>query len=123
MTGFRFREDVGFERRCPMCHDWWPITLDFWDKRWTTRCRACIRAWKRENQNRRYVTEEGYREDRKAAARLTAWKDRKNNPDVVAARKHAYWTANAERVRELQRIRYHANRDAILARRRERRAA
>lgn len=123
MREFRFRDDVGFERRCPACRDWWPVTLEFWEKRWTTRCRACIKAWKRENQNRRYATEPTYREDRKAAARLTAWKDRVNDPEPVAKRKAAYAKLNAERIRELQRIRYHANRDTILAQRRARRAA
>lgn len=109
---FRFREDVGFERRCPQCCDWWPITLDFWDKRWHTRCRACIREWKRHNQNRRYQEEPVYRETRKEAARLTAWKDRQNRPATVRSRHQAYYAANRERILERQRIAHHAKRAA-----------
>jgi hypothetical protein len=109
---FRFREDVGFERRCPACADWWPVTLEFWDKRWTNRCRACIRAWKRANQNGRYQTDAVYREARRQAACLTAWKDRQNRPDTIRARKAAYYRANAPRILETQRIRHAAKRTA-----------
>jgi hypothetical protein len=120
---FRYTDDLGFERRCPVCHDWWPLALDFWDRRWSTRCRACIRAWKRETQNRRYREDEQYREDRKAAARLTAWKERVNEPERLSARRKAYEETRAERRRELQRLAYWARRDEILAKRRARRAA
>lgn len=112
MTGFRFREDVGFERRCPECADWWPITLEFWDKRWHSRCRACIKAWKRANQNSRYQLDAQYRETRKAAAALTAWKERQNEPEKLRSRKQAYYHANRARILERDRIRYHSRKRA-----------
>lgn len=112
MTGFRFTPDLGFERRCPVCADWWPITTEFWDKHWTTRCRACIRAWRRANQNARYATDPVYREVRLDAARLTAWKDRQNRPLVIAERNAAYYRANRRRILERQRIRYHSRKTA-----------
>lgn len=111
-SGFRFREDVGFERRCPTCADWWPITLDFWDKRWTSRCVACIKVWRRVNQNDRYKNDAAYRDTRRQAAALTAWKDRQNAPDKIRERKAAYYRANAPRILEGQRIRYAAKKKA-----------
>ena len=112
MSDFRFREDTGWERRCPECADWWPITVEYWDKRWHTRCKACIRAWKRANQNRRYALETDYRQTRKDAAKLTAWKDRQNRPEVIRSRKTAYYWANRERILERMRIAHHAKKRA-----------
>lgn len=119
---FRYRNDIGFERRCPECRDWWPIDLEFWDRRWTARCRACIRAWKRENQNRRYAEEPEYRETRKEAARISAWKQRLNDPVHLAERRAITDARHHERRKELQRLAYWARRDEILARRRARKA-
>ncbi len=119
---FRWREDVGFERRCPHCAEWWPITLEFWDKKWTKRCRGCILEWKRINQNNRYKTEPKYADDRREAARLTAWKDRQNKPEELHARRKVYRAANMDRIRTLARLHYAANREHILEQQRQRRA-
>jgi hypothetical protein len=112
MRDFRHREDVGFERRCPDCADWWPITLEFWDPRWTTRCRSCIRRWKNAGQIERYRIDEAFREAKKAAARLTAWKGRQNDPEADRERKALYYRANRERILERSKVRYHAKKAA-----------
>lgn len=122
MRDFRYSDDTGFERRCPECRDWWPVTLEFWDRRWMTRCRACIKSWKAVYQNAKYRDDPEYRETRKEAARLTAWKQRVNEPDKLYERRRVYEATRDERRRELQRLAYWANRDAILARRRQRKA-
>lgn len=109
---FRYRQDVGFERRCPTCTDWWPITLEFWEKRWTARCKACIRVWQRANARRRYAADPVYAEDRRASSRLTGWKDRANRPLEASDKKAAYYRANAARICERQRIKYHAKKNA-----------
>lgn len=44
----RWREDVGWELRCPQCSSrkracFWPLTEEFWDRqRSLTTCRACL---------------------------------------------------------------------------------
>jgi hypothetical protein len=46
----RYRPDVGFEMRCPVCtvrgdERYWPLTVEFWwPARGMSRCRACWRA-------------------------------------------------------------------------------
>lgn len=123
MKDFRYDREIGFERRCPECLDWWPITLEFWDKRWLTKCRACVKTWRRNYQNEKYRTNPEFREVRKEAARLSAWMMRVNEPERLRERRRRNAIATAERRRERQRINYWANRDAILARRRARKDA
>ncbi len=106
MTGVRFREDT-FQGQCETCHEWWPISTEFWLPRWgVRRCRACVMAHRRDHQNARYWNEPAYRETRLEAARLTAWKDRVNKPTVISDRKHAYYLANRQRILAQSRERY-----------------
>ena len=112
MTGVRYRED-GFQGQCETCRDWWPLELDYWLPRWgLRRCRACVKAHRADHQNARYRNEPAYREARREAARLTAWKDRVNKPDVISERKRAYYEANRERILAVSRERYAARRRA-----------
>jgi hypothetical protein len=120
---FRYRSDVGFERRCDICHDWWPVSLEFWNPKWLSRCRACALAWRREYQNEKYAEDPKFREVRKEAARLSAWKQRVNEPAYLKKRRAKSDAEYAERRRELQRLAYWARRDEILAKRRARKAA
>lgn len=117
---FRYGEDTGFERRCPLCRDWWPLELTYWDKRWLTRCRACIKTWRAEYQAAKYRDDPEYRQMKKDAAALSSWKALQNEPERFRARRAAYERTRDVRRRELQRLNYWANRDAILARRRKR---
>lgn len=85
-SGMRYREDVGFEARCPDCarrgvQAYWPLTLEFWDPsrptvgggttgRSLTRCRACWRLKDARARRRRYRDHESLRlrEQRRNAA-------------------------------------------------------
>jgi hypothetical protein len=122
LSDFRYRDDVGFERRCPMCADWWPVTLEFWDRKWQSRCRACVLSWRRDYQNRKYRDDPDYRQMRIDSSATVAWKVRQWRPEAEKERKQRYAEANADRRRELQRIKYWQRRDEILARRRALRA-
>lgn len=60
MTGVRVR-DGEFEGRCEYCHEYLPLTLEFWDHRsGVKRCRACLREYKR-------LYEQGYKGDPRKA--------------------------------------------------------
>lgn len=42
MTGVRWAND-DLEGRCGACHEWWPLTSEFWmPNSGVARCRACI---------------------------------------------------------------------------------
>ena len=108
---FRWREDVGFEARCPDCvisggACFWPITLEFWDpKRGMTRCRGChdrraaanLRARYRSDplkleRNRRYRAANRDAQRIKDAAR---WAAVKADPERLAVRREQNRLANA----------------------------
>jgi hypothetical protein len=66
----RFREDVGFEFRCPTCRTFWPLSREFWyPRRGMRRCLACIRAADARGQRRRYLRNTTHRERRIIASR------------------------------------------------------
>jgi len=108
----------GFEMLCHLCLDWWPLTTvdgkaEFWDARWgLRRCRACIQATRRAWQADRYQNDPAYREMKRASSRLTAWKDRTNKPELVKARRAAYYWAHREEILAWQRAHYAKKRAA-----------
>ena len=60
MNGIRFR-DGEFEGRCDYCHEYLPLTTEFWyPKNGVRRCLACLREYKR-------LYQEGYRGDPRKA--------------------------------------------------------
>lgn len=70
MTGVRFRTASGFEGRCDMCREWWPIDTEFWDpKHGLSRCRACLRAFKNETARRKYASDAQWAERKRLEAR------------------------------------------------------
>jgi hypothetical protein len=123
VNGVRWREETGFEGRCDYCRDWWPLTLEFWQPRWSmARCRACINLWRRTYQNAKYRDDPAFRYARQTAAALSDWKARQWRPEERRERRKAYYEANRPQILARQRARYQANREAILARRRRRAA-
>ena len=109
---FRWREDVGFEARCPDCATsggarFWPITTEFWDpNRGMTRCRGChdrraaanlrkryrLDAQKRLERNRRYRAANRDAQRIKDAAR---WAAVKADPERLSVRREQNRLANA----------------------------
>lgn len=71
----RWREDVGWELRCPQCSSrkracFWPLTDEFWDRaRSMQRCRACQRDTDARREREKYWASTSYRERRLIAAR------------------------------------------------------
>ena len=102
----RWREDTGWEFHCGTCRQWWPLTDEFWRRDRMSRCRACWIEYQRVYQNEKYAVDEKYREEKKAAARLTAWKERVTQPLVISDRKRAYYIANRDRILARERERY-----------------
>jgi hypothetical protein len=111
----RYRPD-GFEAKCLMCHEWHPLTLDYWyPKHGMVRCKACLRAyraaWQR-GKRRDEAWAEGVRECRRVTyranreERLAAtdrW--RAQNRERIAAYMRDYRARNRDRLREQDRAR------------------
>jgi hypothetical protein len=106
LSDIRYTDDMGFIRRCPQCAEWYPLTLEFWYRRWLTRCRACVLEWKRGYQNEKYRKDPTFAQMKKDAAKLTAWKQRQWDEEGVKARKRAYYHANREAILAKQRMAY-----------------
>jgi hypothetical protein len=101
VTGVRFRDDTGWEGRCNLCHEWWPIDHEFWDKGRPSRCRDCLRI--------------------EARLRLKELRDR--NPDLRARHvlEHSVNRAlKREQYNRTARERYARNADEERRKRRER---
>lgn len=120
MRDVRWRED-GFEGKCEICTAWLPLTLEFWNKRWLSRCKVCIRARKaagmrdvRKDEERRLAANEKRRIYRRLTrdahlAYQRAWRDANRERVNEWARN---WRAkNAEKVRESARRYYAETRD------------
>ncbi len=60
MTQATLREtELGIEKRCPRCTDWWPLDETFWFRylkrgrpAWSSQCRACCNETKAERRRR-----------------------------------------------------------------------
>lgn len=125
----RYREDTGFEYRCPTCEQWWPLTLEHWQPaNGMARCRACwrayhaalergrghddaVRAAKREANALRYRLN-------KAAYQASQRRWRAANRERIAAYNKAYRARRRAELNAAARA-YHAqNRDVILFKKR-----
>lgn len=125
----RYREDTGWEYRCALCAEWWPLDLTHWrPKSGMARCAACWRAYfaakergrsaveavaeaKREANRVRYAAN---RQARLAANR--AW--REANRERIAAYNRAYRERNRAELATYARAYYAEAQDVILAKKR-----
>lgn len=122
-TGVRWREDTGWELRCPDCAKrsdgphYWPLTDEFWDKNaGMSRCRACQREARNRRDRTRYQADPAYRDK---ALRKTR-EDRRNNPEVARIKRQVYYEENRERLIAQQHDRYWADPEPKRAAMRER---
>lgn len=121
-AGIRWREDTGWELRCPDCMasrhgtTYWPLTDEFWDKRNMKRCRACHRTQNRKWERAQYE-KRGSRYHKRRAYVAQYRKDARRAKQVYM---DAYYWQDPEKQRAKARAHYAANRDDILARRRAR---
>jgi len=119
----------GYEMRCSLCREWWPLDADHWQPRHgMRRCLSCQRAYKAAKMA-------GYREDAavrearlersrlayridapRQRARLRAW--RAANREKVAEYNRRYRERHAERLRAKTRAYYAECRPVILAKKR-----
>lgn len=88
----RWRDDVGWELRCPRCVErkvacFWPLTDEFWDRRRMSRCRACEKARQRDQKRHRYQTDPVARERMIASSRTY----HADNPGKRTAYNRAKW--------------------------------
>lgn len=110
----RYREDVGWERRCEDCFRaghgtaYWPLLPlgEFWSTRTYVRCVACQKERRRRNDRIRHGS---------LPARVKG--DRRARD---AARSRVYYYRNRARVLARAKARYQANRERLLAERRDR---
>jgi hypothetical protein len=62
MTGVRWSDHM-IQGRCGACHDWWPLTEQFWmPNSGVARCRACIAEGRPSRPFRRRVLTSAQRE-------------------------------------------------------------
>lgn len=130
-SGVRWRDDVGWEVRCDSCrkrgrtNHYWPLTDEFWNKKWMTRCRACHLDQRRKKDHATYWANPEYRErKRQEAARYrieagAGIKVKKRLRHAIDARQSRirYWD-DPEAARAKARDYYWRHRDAILVKRR-----
>lgn len=109
----RWCEDTGWEHVCASCGDWWPLTDEFWRKRSMSRCRACWREYQSDYQRTKYAADPEFRETKKAAARITSWKERQLRPEIVRRRKRDYFHANRDRILADMRERYRRGQERV----------
>lgn len=125
----RYRPDTGWEYRCALCSEWWPIDLNHWvPKHGMARCAACWRAYFAAKERGRTSVEaiaEAKREANRVhyaanrtarAASSKAW--REANRERVGAYNRAYRAANRERIAAAGRMYYLECADVILAKKR-----
>lgn len=120
----RWRDETGWELRCPDCskrgqaNHFWPLTDEFWNRRQMQRCLACAAVRRRQRDRARYWTNaEARARDLAQARRYKA-----EAGETIKVKRWVYYWSNADRERQRSREHYHANREAILARRRARAA-
>ena len=91
----RYREDTGWERRCPSCPTihvgsaWWPLQLEYWDPHSMRVCRSCRKREEARRKRERLRTDPEYRE-------AQVQKSRRYRAAVVAAlrlKRHKHWLA------------------------------
>ena len=124
-AGIRWRDDTGWELRCPDCAargqhtSYWPLTDEFWDRHMMARCRACERARLNRRDREKYAADPAERARRNAAARayraesadVLRIKKRQRRP-LEAARSRARYWADPEKRRARQRELYAARKAA-----------
>jgi hypothetical protein len=116
VSGVRFREDVGLELRCRYCKTYWPIDREWWDFRNFSRCKACTKKQKNA------LDRERYRRDPVARAKSREYQKhyRAIASKAKALYSHERYWENVEAERKKAMVYYHANREAILEKKRAR---
>lgn len=105
MTGVRWRADTGFEGKCDVCLEWWPLDPSCWSQsNGLRRCRACISEGQAARNRVR-------REDPAVRAMDRAGVQAARAASKADARRAYYrenYRKNRERVNRLARERYAA---------------
>lgn len=105
-AGIRWREDTGWELKCPYCprgQVYWPLGDEFWEKSRMTRCRACWRAHEKarlteaQREARRQYAREWRQRNPGYNAELLATR-RRLFPDEARGRRQEYYWRNRERI-------------------------